>query len=1149
MEGEGSEAAGSVAAAAAPSETSAESSGPQPGPAAEESMQQGGSVNWGQATAQSPRVPRSQISRAHPAHAATGFGERTSAVLSALSGDDETALSAAEAAGEHTSEPQEAVAGVGETVAGVPVPAALLQAQLAQQPALSLTAPAPRMRGGFELASSPPASASPMYRANSVVSHTAGAALGGGRMHQQPGVRRGAETPASAPAAAPPGSSPPNSRGEFSGPLPQLRVQRRGAFSAGLPPASGQRPSQQQPLGPSRPSLSAGQSHAAGLSLPSTMAVALGALSPPGGPGGLLGQVTPPAGGLGLQAGQPPGSAGMASLLPLAASMGVPASQLGSMAAALLQAQSSVLGAQQAQHPAGQGGATQQVQQQQQQQQLLPPPPLHKPAAQQAQQQQQQQKAAATPAGTPMLHPTATAVSEIRGSPVQPAAGVQQQQQAEVAAAQPAPAEQQADLAAPQQQAASAVQGSGNGAGSPRRPLVSPSPDPDQLAAEEERRRHEGDPPRPQAAVIVELPTADVAAASQGGGLPGGLPFAEPPEAAMLGGNSTFADAMELGADEDDAMEVQQEPGHAAAGAGGLPPAPHGAASVMATLMTDNNEAQSEGDTEMEQQAASGPSRSAAAAQPERSLSRSMAEPAAATAHNTGARSALTGPPSQQGPATSNHGRAAHALSSLATVSTGNGEGLGGSVEMSALPSQQAAQHATSAPAAFAPPDAVLPAPPLADAVGEAALAAHAAAAAAAAQAAAHAAASAPATVPPQAFVAPPAGAAAQPAAPAASVSMSGQGDTPGGQVFGTGVVAMPQSSAAAAQQAAGGALQEGQGDMAPPAEARSRLQGAPPAAPAPALATIEGLGSPAASMHVAGVQPQESRGTARATILAGAAHSILTTAAAGEGEAMDEGGEALSPLVAAKAQAQMAAAQGAGPAAAAAATPGSGSVGGTPGLLPASASAHPAPGAASSERAGLAGAQQQQQQAVPNGQASTHKRASAGGSGQHTANGYAAHDGPSPAGGAAAVGSQGVASPIDYSTMAVDLAPAGPADAPQPSASYQPSSLPPPGAVAAAMAALEAAQAAQNGSLWQTPPPSSAEQLGEVIQALARQNGYATHANSAIGNGHVATSPDRELTSPSRLLTHDSTGSGSKQQAAKRRRTSAGPAGSAPHA
>lgn len=144
---------------------------------------------------------------------------------------------------------------------------------------------------------------------------------------------------------------------------------------------------------------------------------------------------------------------------------------------------------------------------------------------------------------------------------------------------------------------------------------------------------------------------------------------------------------------------------------------------------------------------------------------------------------------------------------------------------MSALPSQQAAQHATSAPAAFAPPSAVLPAPPLADAVGEAALAAHAAAATAAAQGGVHAAASAPASVPPQPHVAQHVGAAELPAAPAASVSMSGQGDTPGGQVFGTGVAAMPQSSAAAAQQAAG-ALQEGQGDMALPTDARSRQQG-----------------------------------------------------------------------------------------------------------------------------------------------------------------------------------------------------------------------------------------------------------------------------------------------------------------------------------
>ncbi len=46
------------------------------------------------------RVPRSQISRAHPGQP-LGYAEGTSAVLSALSGDDETALSAAEAAGVH----------------------------------------------------------------------------------------------------------------------------------------------------------------------------------------------------------------------------------------------------------------------------------------------------------------------------------------------------------------------------------------------------------------------------------------------------------------------------------------------------------------------------------------------------------------------------------------------------------------------------------------------------------------------------------------------------------------------------------------------------------------------------------------------------------------------------------------------------------------------------------------------------------------------------------------------------------------------------------------------------------------------------------------------------------------------------------------
>ena len=296
--------------------------------------------------------------------------------------------------------------------------------------------------------------------------------------------------------------------------------------------------------------------------------------------------------------------------------------------------------------------------------------------------------------------------------------------------------------------------------------------------------------------------------------------------------------------------------------------------------------------------------------------------------------------------------------------------------------------------------------------------------------------------------------------------------------------------------------------------------------------AALEQMGSPGASMHGVGAHPQESRGTARGTILAGAAHSILTTAAAGEGETVDEGGKALSPLVAAKAyllQAHATAAHAAGPAGAAAATPGSGSVGGTPGgPLPVGGAAP-----ASSE------------QAAPPVQSPTMVAAlqavyaAAPGSGQP--NGVA-HSGPSPA-------AEGGPSPPLHplpSTLAVDLAPAQPNGSPQPSASFQPSSLPPPGVVAAALVALEAAQAAAHGGPYATPPPAAVEQLGELYATL-HQNGYATHANSAIGNGHMAqSSPDRELTSPSRLLTHDSTGSGSRsRQAAKRRRTSGGPVGS----
>ncbi|KAL4424424.1 hypothetical protein ABPG77_005667 [Micractinium sp. CCAP 211/92] len=1322
MEAAVSETAGSVAA------SESHSSGQQ----AEESLaQQGGSVNWGQATAQSPRVPRSQISRAHPAAAAGAYGERTSAVLSALSADDETALSAAEAAGEHTSEPQEAVGGM---------------------PALSLTAPGPRGRGGFELASSPPASTSPIYRANSVVSYTAGPPPGkhGAQQGQQVmgPPRRGADTPASAPAAAQlPGSSPNTSRGEF--PALQRGQRRGGGLSAGLPPTSGQRPGSghihfPQPAaaaaGPSRPSLSGTQSHAAAaaapaLSLPSTMAVALGALSPPG--GALLAQLTPTHGTLALPTPPPPAAAGLAGLFPLAASIGLQPSQLGSMAAALLQAQSSALGTQQqhsaqVQQPSGQqpaaagkaapdprasaGGAPvngmpppppapplqvlQQAEALQSMAAMLQAqasaimngtPPAAPPAGGVLQQQgqgqaadlaavspaggavspaaaaaaaaapssgQHQQQGAAAPlaseaghpqpaaslgaasvqslpslvgasaiqghplppptayrtggattppplqsfGGTPgpyaaaaaapltvesgafpaprplaaaTPHQMAAAVSDVQGSAIQPALAAQAQpaaQQAEQPAAGSGLDATAEAMAAPQQQAASAVLGSGHAAGSPR--PFSRSFDLDPAAAEAERRRYAGEPPQPQAATIQELPTADVAAASQGGGTDGGratpgppLPPARPQEAAMLGGNSAFGDAMELGADDDgEQMEVEQEAAGGQAGRRDLPPAPHGAASVMATLMTDDDGGgPSEGGAEMEQQAASGPSRTPAAVQPAQSLSRSMAEPAAATAHITGAPSAVTAP-SQQGPATSNHGQVAHALSSLATMSTGNGERAGGSVEMSALPSLHQAQHATSAPAvmpagAGPPPHCGGPAAALGAAGREALSPVPGAAGQHPPGATAKPAASAPAAVPPQQPPLQPGAAgpsAAGAARPAASASMSGQGDTPdlvllNGSAAGP---ALPQSSAAVpppaaaqqaahmqqAQQAEAAASQPPQGGAAPAlaslcmgqndggepmTDARSRRErGGATGPPAPARATMEGMGSPDASMHAA---PRESQGTARATILAGATHSILTTAAAGEGEAMDEGGEALSPLLACKAAHMHAAAvasraaalAGAAPAAAAA-LPGSGSVGGTP------------PPAASALTAGDAAA------ARP------------------TANGVAKHSSgraAGPAGGGATSRSQGCASPIDFSTMAVDLAPpANGTEHPQPSASFQPSGLPPAAAVAAALAALEQQQAALNGSLLQTPPQVPPE-LGELYQALQQQNGHATYANSAIGNGHIASaSPERELTSPSRLRTHDSTGSGSRQrtgskQTAKRRRTSAARASSSQQA
>ena len=78
----------------------------------------------------------------------------------------------------------------------------------------------------------------------------------------------------------------------------------------------------------------------------------------------------------------------------------------------------------------------------------------------------------------------------------------------------------------------------------------------------------------------------------------------------------------------------------------------------------------------------------------------------------------------------------------------------------------------------------------------------------------------------------------------------------------------------------------------------------------APSLNAAGDVGSPNASMLAAG--PRGSDGTARATIVAGPACSILTTAAAGDVEGMEEGGEALSPLHTMKTAALKAAAEAA---------------------------------------------------------------------------------------------------------------------------------------------------------------------------------------------------------------------------------------------
>jgi hypothetical protein len=167
---------------------------------------------------------------------------------------------------------------------------------------------------------------------------------------------------------------------------------------------------------------------------------------------------------------------------------------------------------------------------------------------------------------------------------------------------------------------------------------------------------------------------------------------------------------------------------------------------------------------------------------------------------------------------------------------------------MGLMPEQQDAQHATSAPAVMRP----LELEAAAAAAAAAAVAPHAAAAAA--QQPVQPAASAPAVMPHQQEQMPlqqmsgGAGLVGTPGAaqPAISVSMSGQGDTPGAACYGsggiTGGLALPQSSAAAAPLAAaqrhlGGGLpfalaahasvcEGAHPGGAPHADARSRSQG-----------------------------------------------------------------------------------------------------------------------------------------------------------------------------------------------------------------------------------------------------------------------------------------------------------------------------------
>lgn len=272
------------------------------------------------------------------------------------------------------------------------------------------------------------------------------------------------------------------------------------------------------------------------------------------------------------------------------------------------------------------------------------------------------------------------------------------------------------------------------------------------------------------------------------------------------------------------------------------------------------------------QQTASGPSQPADG---KRAHSPSpSAQPAAATAHIMHSQGTAATAPSLHGPTVSARaGAARHAPSSLATLSSGSGEKPGGSVGMDLC-------AATSAPPA-----------PLHNGGGEADEADPAIGGEPAASAL-HA-----AGLNGQGAV----------AAPATSASLSGLGEQAmvseqAGAVadfaeHNPAVGMMAQSSVALAAHPTASTCEGQNGVLAGP------VMGAAVGAPGD-------VASPKASVLVPG--PRGSEGTARGAIVAGAAASILTTAAAGEGEGGEEGVEALSPLQAAKAAALAAAAKAA---------------------------------------------------------------------------------------------------------------------------------------------------------------------------------------------------------------------------------------------